>query len=97
MEVSPADNSLGWLVIIVPAIGGLLVGVMARFGAPAIRGHGIPEAMEKIVKGESKIHPLIAILKPLSSAMSMGTGGPFGAEGQGFRTTFQGRISYGKT
>jgi H+/Cl- antiporter ClcA len=80
-EVSPADNSLGWLVIIVPAIGGLLVGVMARFGAPAIRGHGIPEAMEKIVKGESKIHPLITILKPLSSAISIGTGGPFGAEG----------------
>lgn len=80
-EVSPSDNSLGWLVIIVPVIGGLLVGVMARFGAPAIRGHGIPEAMEKIVKGESKIHPLITVLKPLSSAISIGTGGPFGAEG----------------
>ncbi len=57
------------------------MGVMARFGAPAIRGHGIPEAMEKIVKGESKIHPLITVLKPLSSAISIGTGGPFGAEG----------------
>lgn len=80
-EVSPSDNSLGWVVIIVPVIGGLVVGVMARFGAPAIRGHGIPEAMEKIVKGESKIHPLITVLKPLSSAISIGTGGPFGAEG----------------
>ncbi len=80
-EVSPADNTLGWFVIIVPVIGGLVVGVMARFGAPAIRGHGIPEAMEKIVKGESKIHPLITVLKPLSSAISIGTGGPFGAEG----------------
>ena len=80
-EISPAENSLGWFVIIVPVIGGLLVGVTARFGAPAIRGHGIPEAMEKIVKGESKIHPLITVLKPLSSAISIGTGGPFGAEG----------------
>ena len=80
-EVSPSDNSLGWVVIIVPVIGGLVVGVLARFGAPAIRGHGIPEAMEKIVKGESKIHPLITVLKPLSSAISIGTGGPFGAEG----------------
>ena len=80
-EVSPAANSLGWFVIIVPVIGGLIVGVMARFGAPAIRGHGIPEAMEKIVKGESKIHPVITVLKPLSSAISIGTGGPFGAEG----------------
>jgi CIC family chloride channel protein len=61
--------------------GGLIVGLMARFGAPAIRGHGIPEAMEKIIKGESKIHPLITILKPLSAAISIGTGGPFGAEG----------------
>jgi H+/Cl- antiporter ClcA/CBS domain-containing protein len=54
---------------------------MARFGSPAIRGHGIPEAMEKIVKGESRIHPLITILKPLSAAISIGSGGPFGAEG----------------
>lgn len=80
-EASPADNTLGYWVIIVPAIGGLLVGLMARFGAPAIRGHGIPEAMEKIFKGESKIHPLITLLKPLSAAISIGTGGPFGAEG----------------
>jgi chloride channel protein, CIC family len=80
-ETSPADNTFGYWVIIVPAIGGLLVGLMAKFGAPAIRGHGIPEAMEKIFKGESKIHPLITVLKPLSAAISIGTGGPFGAEG----------------
>jgi len=80
-EVSPSENTLGYWVILIPTIGGLIVGVMARFGSPAIRGHGIPEAMEKIVKGESKIHPLITILKPLSSAFSIGTGGPFGAEG----------------
>jgi CIC family chloride channel protein len=80
-EASPAHNHLGYWVIAIPVLGGLIVGVMARFGAPAIRGHGIPEAMEKVVKGESKIHPLITILKPLSAAISIGTGGPFGAEG----------------
>jgi H+/Cl- antiporter ClcA len=80
-DVSPADHQLGYLVIIIPVIGGLIVGVMARFGSRAIRGHGIPEAMEKIVKEESRIHPVITILKPLSAAISIGTGGPFGAEG----------------
>lgn len=80
-EVSPAGNHLGNWVILIPVLGGLIVGVMARFGAQAIRGHGIPEAMEKIVKGESRIHPMITILKPLSAAISIGTGGPFGAEG----------------
>lgn len=80
-EISPAVNHLSYWVIAVPAIGGLLVGMMARYGSPAIRGHGIPEAMEKIYKGESKIHPLITILKPLSAAISIGSGGPFGAEG----------------
>ncbi|HTJ48718.1 MAG TPA: chloride channel protein [Cyclobacteriaceae bacterium] len=80
-EISPSENALGYWVIFIPVIGGLIVGVMARFGSPAIRGHGIPEAMEKIAKGESRIHPLITILKPLSAAISIGTGGPFGAEG----------------
>jgi chloride channel protein, CIC family len=80
-EVTPAGNHLGYFVILVPVVGGLLVGIMARFGTAAIRGHGIPEAMEKIVKGESKIHPVITIMKPLSAAISIGTGGPFGAEG----------------
>lgn len=80
-ESSPATNQLGHWVILIPIVGGLLVGLMARFGSGAIRGHGIPEAMEKILIAESKIPPLITVLKPLSSAISIGTGGPFGAEG----------------
>lgn len=80
-ELSPSDNQLGWFVVAVPVIGGLIVGVMARFGSPAIRGHGIPEAMEKIITDESRIPPMITILKPISAAISIGTGGPFGAEG----------------
>lgn len=80
-EVGPAGNHLGMLVIIVPIIGSLIVGVMARFGSKAIRGHGIPEAMENIIGNESKIPPVITLLKPLSAAISIGTGGPFGAEG----------------
>src|ERR1700742_4798465 len=65
----------------VPIIGALLVGLMARFGSKAIGGHGIPEAMEKIILAESRIPPAITFLKPLSAAISIGTGGPFGAEG----------------
>jgi chloride channel protein, CIC family len=80
-EVSPSDNNLGYWVIAIPAVGGVIVGIMARFGSKAIRGHGIPEAMEKVITNESKIHPMITILKPLSAAISIGTGGPFGAEG----------------
>lgn len=78
---SPAENQLGLWVILIPVIGGIIVGLMARFGSVAIRGHGIPEAMEKILTEESKIPPLITFLKPLSAAISIGTGGPFGAEG----------------
>ncbi|HEY6975651.1 MAG TPA: chloride channel protein [Chitinophagaceae bacterium] len=80
-NVSPADNHLGLLVIIIPVIGGLIVGIMARFGSAAIRGHGIPEAMEQVLTNESKIKPVVTFLKPISSAISIGTGGPFGAEG----------------
>lgn len=78
---TPATNSLGLFVIIVPAIGGIIVGLMAMYGSKAIRGHGIPEAMEQILTNQSKIKPAITYLKPLSSAISIGTGGPFGAEG----------------
>lgn len=78
---SPADNQLGLFVIILPAIGGVLVGLMALFGSKAIRGHGIPEAMEQVLTNQSKIKPAIAILKPISSAIAIGSGGPFGAEG----------------
>jgi H+/Cl- antiporter ClcA len=78
---SPANNHYGLLVIIVPAIGGIVVGLMALYGSKAIRGHGIPEAMEQILTNKSKIRPSITFLKPVSSAISIGTGGPFGAEG----------------
>ncbi|MGH8323743.1 MAG: chloride channel protein, partial [Steroidobacteraceae bacterium] len=78
---SPAGNHLGLWVIAVPAIGGILVGVMARWGSAAIRGHGIPEAMEQVLLNQSKIAPRITFLKPISSAIAIGTGGPFGAEG----------------
>src|SRR5689334_9012347 len=79
--VSPAGNQLGILVILVPVIGALIVGFMARYGSERIRGHGIPEAIEAILINGSKIQPRVAILKPLSSAISTGSGGPFGAEG----------------
>ena len=62
-------------------IGGLIIGLMARYGSEKIRGHGIPEAIEAILIGQSRIAPKVAMLKPLSSAISIGTGGPFGAEG----------------
>jgi CIC family chloride channel protein len=78
---SPADNHLGLWVILIPAAGGVLVGLMALYGSKAIRGHGIPEAMEQILTNQSKIKPSITFLKPISSAIAIGTGGPFGAEG----------------
>ena len=78
---SPADNHLGLGVIFVPVIGALIVGLMARFGSSAIRGHGIPEAMEQVLLNESRIPPRITFLKPVSAAVAIGTGGPFGAEG----------------
>lgn len=78
---SPAANTLGLAVILVPVVGGLIIGVMARYGSPAIRGHGIPEAMEQILENSSRIPARITWLKPLSAAISIGTGGPFGAEG----------------
>ena len=80
-DAAPAPNNLGWFVVLIPAIGGLIVGIMALYGSKAIRGHGIPEAMEQILTNQSKIKPSITFLKPVSSAISIGTGGPFGAEG----------------
>ena len=79
--VSPSGNSLGMAVVIVPVVGAVLVGLMARYGSAAIRGHGIPEAMEQVLLNESRISPKVMFLKPLSAAISIGTGGPFGAEG----------------
>jgi CIC family chloride channel protein len=79
--VSPAGSSLGYWMILVPVVGGLLVGVMARFGSDKIRGHGIPEAIEAILLNRARVDPKVAILKPVSAAISIGSGGPFGAEG----------------
>jgi chloride channel protein, CIC family len=78
---SPAGNRLGVWAVLVPVVGGLVIGLMARFGSEKIRGHGIPEALEAILIGRSRVEPKVAVLKPVSSAISIGTGGPFGAEG----------------
>ena len=80
-QESPANNHLGLFVILLPIVGGIIVGLMALYGSKAIRGHGIPEAMEQILTNQSKIRPTITYLKPISSAIAIGTGGPFGAEG----------------
>lgn len=78
---SPWDHRLGAWVIVVPVVGAVIVGFMARYGSKAIRGHGIPEAMEQVLLNQSRIPPRITFLKPLSAAVAIGTGGPFGAEG----------------
>ncbi|WP_274649676.1 chloride channel protein [Paenibacillus humicola] len=78
---APYPNGLGYEAVIVPAIGGLIIGLMARYGSDKIRGHGIPEAMEAILIGKSVVSPKVAILKPISAAISIGSGGPFGSEG----------------
>src|SRR2546430_2082975 len=78
---SPAHHALGVLAVLVPISGALIIGVMARYGSERIRGHGIPEAIEAILVGGSRVDPKVAVLKPLSSAISIGSGGPFGAEG----------------
>ena len=77
----PSTDRLGVWSVFVPVVGALVVGVMARFGAAAIRGHGIPEVMERVLLARSRISPKIMFLKPLSAAVAIGTGGPFGAEG----------------
>ena len=79
--VSPAANTLHWLAVFVPIVGGLMIGVMARFGTDKIRGHGIPEALEAILINGAKVSGKVAIYKPLSAAIAIGSGGPFGAEG----------------
>ncbi len=78
---SPAAHALGYYVVLVPVAGGLIIGFMARYGSERIRGHGIPEALEAILIRGSRIEPRVALLKPISSAISIGSGGPFGAEG----------------
>jgi len=78
---SPEGTHLGYWIILVPVIGGLIVGVMAKYGSEKIKGHGIPEAMEAVLTTRSRIEAKVAILKPISAAIAIGTGGPFGAEG----------------
>ncbi len=78
---SVGSHHFGPWVILVPVIGGLVVGVMAKYGSSKIKGHGIPEAMEAVLRNRSRIEPKVAILKPISAAIAIGTGGPFGAEG----------------
>ena len=78
---SPAENQLGPWVIFIPVIGGIIVGFMAEYGSAKIKGHGIPEAMEAVLTSRSRIEAKVAILKPISAAIAIGTGGPFGAEG----------------
>jgi H+/Cl- antiporter ClcA/CBS domain-containing protein len=78
---SPAENTLGGWVIAVPVLGAVVVGAMARYGSAAIRGHGIPEAMEQVLFNQSRIPARVLLLKPISAVISIGTGGPFGAEG----------------
>src|SRR5215831_10749483 len=79
--VSPAGSHLGWGILFIPILGALIIGFMARYGSERIRGHGIPEAIEAILMNGSRVEPRVALLKPLSSAISIGSGGPFGAEG----------------
>ena len=81
VAATPEGHHLGWWVITVPVAGALVIGLMARYGSEKIRGHGIPEALEAILLGRSRIQLKVALLKPLSAAISIGTGGPFGAEG----------------
>ena len=79
--VSPVGNHLGIYAVFVPVVGALVIGVMARYGSERIRGRGIPEAIDAILINGSRVEPKVAILKPVSSAISIGSGGPFGAEG----------------
>lgn len=80
-DVSPANNTLGWMAAFAPILGGLLIGVIARYGSEKIRGHGMPEAIEAIIFKGGKVPPRIAVLKPIATAIAIGSGGPFGAEG----------------
>jgi chloride channel protein, CIC family len=78
---SPGNATVGAWILVIPVVGALLIGVMARYGSAAIRGHGIPEVMERVLYGESRIPARVMVLKPISAAVAIGTGGPFGAEG----------------
>lgn len=83
---SPLESPFGPFIILVPALGGLIIGAMAKYGSPLVRGHGIPEAMQAILEKRSRIPPKVALLKPISAAISIGSGQPFGAEGPVIQT-----------
>ena len=80
-EVDPWEAGRHWWLVLMPVLGGLIVGVVARYLSPRVRGHGMPEAVETIVFGGGKVQPRVAVLKPIATAISIGSGGPFGAEG----------------
>jgi H+/Cl- antiporter ClcA/CBS domain-containing protein len=80
-EVEPSRHHLGWWAAFMPVIGGLMVGLIARYGTTKVRGHGMPEAVEVIVFNGGRVQPRVAVLKPIATAISIGSGGPFGAEG----------------
>ncbi len=80
-EVDPWQAGRHWWLVLMPVLGGLIVGVIARYLSPRIRGHGMPEAVETIVFGGGRVQPRVAVLKPVATAISIGSGGPFGAEG----------------
>src|SRR5438034_5244235 len=82
----PVGHHLGAWVILIPPIGGLLVGLMIHFWEPTLKGHGIPEAMEAVLVGKSRVRMRVGILKPLATAFAIGTGGPFGADGPSIQT-----------
>lgn len=90
-------HTLGPLVIIVPVIGGLIIGVMAKYGTPKIRGHGIPEAMEAVLTNRSRIAPIVALFKPLSAAIAIGTGGRSGRKGRSSRPAARSARSSGRS
>lgn len=81
VKIDPAFSPLGYWMILVPVVGGIIVGIMARYGSDKIRGHGIPEAIEAILLNGARVEPKVAVLKPVSAAIAIGSGGPFGAEG----------------
>lgn len=81
VEAEPYTHPLRWWSVFIPVVGGLIVGIIARYGSPRVRGHGLPEAIETVVFGGGRVQPRVAILKPLATAIAIGSGGPFGAEG----------------
>ncbi|HEY8996282.1 MAG TPA: chloride channel protein [Edaphobacter sp.] len=80
-EIEPSQHHMGWWAVFMPILGGLMVGLIARYGSTKVRGHGMPEAVEVIVFNGGRVQPRVAVLKPLATAISIGSGGPFGAEG----------------